>query len=49
MIFLVLHHYENKTVIKFGRRVGWTVKKEALLNLSLTKESVFWLRLGGLA
>ncbi len=48
MIFLVLHQYESKTVIKFGRRVGWAIKKEALLNLSQTKYSVFWLLLGGL-
>lgn len=37
MIFLGLHQYESKTVIKFGRRVGWAIKKEALLNLSQTK------------
>lgn len=37
MIFLGLHQYESKTVIKFVRRVGWAAKKEALLNLSQTK------------
>ena len=37
MIFLGLHQYESKTVIKFGMRAGWAVKKEALLNLSQTK------------
>ena len=37
MIFLGLHQYESKTVIKFGMRAGWDVKKEALLNLSQTK------------